>query len=77
MRAAKDLARLPDLIAADVRGNELRRLVHNIAGAAGTFGFAGLGEAAVAIDDDYARDERPSPEAFERLMQALQDVAKD
>lgn len=74
-RAARDLGRLPELVAADPNSNELRRLAHNTAGAAGTFGFAALSRAAIVVDDCYARGETPDPDAFRRLAEAFAAVA--
>ncbi|CAN5127999.1 hypothetical protein BH09PSE1_BH09PSE1_26660 [soil metagenome] len=46
---------------------ELRSLVHNLAGAAGTFGYPMLSKAAAAIDDRYAAGQKPEPALFARL----------
>ena len=53
-RLSEDLARLAALAAQNPRQTqltELGRLVHQLAGAAGTFGFAEIGELASALDD--------------------------
>ena len=75
VRAAQELTQLEALTAAGPDSAELRRLVHNIAGAAGTFGFPVLSEAAIAIDDCYAAGTPPPPETFRTLAQALSDAA--
>ena len=74
IRAGEDLARLRDLRQADDAA-ELRRLAHGIAGAAGTFGFRPLSEAAIVVDDDYVAGRTPTPKAFERLDQELAAAA--
>jgi HPt (histidine-containing phosphotransfer) domain-containing protein len=73
-RSAEDLVRLQALLeAADAR--ELRRLVHGIAGAAGTFGFPALSKAAIVIDDAYVSGLTPDTEDFDRLKRELEAVA--
>jgi HPt (histidine-containing phosphotransfer) domain-containing protein len=74
LRSAEDVARLRSLLEAGDAG-ALRRLVHGIAGAAGTFGFPSLSEAAILIDDDYAAGHRPERAAFDRLERELEAVA--
>jgi HPt (histidine-containing phosphotransfer) domain-containing protein len=73
-RTAEDLIRLRALLAAG-DADELRRLAHGIAGAAGTFGFPKLSEAAILIDDDYVAGRTPDQAAFDRLEQELVAVA--
>lgn len=75
-RAAEDLTRLTALVAGDLAAQELQILTHNLAGAAGTFGYGPLSEAAMAIDDRYASDRLPEPEQITLLQQRLQDVAE-
>lgn len=43
---------------------ELRNMVHNLSGAAGTFGYPALSAAAMAIDDCYAAGATPEPDLF-------------
>jgi HPt (histidine-containing phosphotransfer) domain-containing protein len=74
VRATEDLARLRTLRGAN-DADELRRLAHSVAGAAGTFGFAALSEAAIVIDDDYVAGRTPKPAAFERLEHELEAAA--
>jgi HPt (histidine-containing phosphotransfer) domain-containing protein len=74
LRSVDDLARLKTLLEAKDEV-ELRRLAHGIAGAAGTFGFPALSEAAVVIDDAYMAGRTPSPGAFDRLQRELEAVA--
>jgi len=54
--------------------NELRRVVHGLAGAAGTFGYREIGEAAIALDDKFAAGERVLPADVARLMAALEQA---
>ncbi|NBW11747.1 MAG: Hpt domain-containing protein [Caulobacteraceae bacterium] len=74
LRAAEDLTRLQALRQAGDAA-ELRRLAHGISGAAGTFGFPDLSEAAGRIDDDYVAGQTPTSEAFARLERALEAAA--
>ena len=51
-RALDDLRSVTAWIAADCPPSEsIERLIHNLAGAAGTFGFAELHQAAARVDD--------------------------
>lgn len=75
VRAGEELAQLQTLTAVSSDSVELRRLVHNIAGAAGTFGFPALSQAAIVIDDHYAAGEQPPADSFRTLAQALSDAA--
>ena len=70
-RSANDLERLKVLMQDDLTGKDLRHLVHSLAGAAGTFGFPALSEAAVLIDDDYAAGRTPDRSSFDRLEREL------
>ena len=54
---------------------ELRRLAHNIAGAAGTFGYAALSAAAGAVDDCYALNRVPDTQLLDILDRELAAVA--
>lgn len=74
LRSAGDLARLRDLVQGDLGASDLRHLVHSLAGAAGTFGFPALSEAAVLIDDDYAAGRTPDRASFDRLERELEAV---
>lgn len=47
----------------------LEQTVHNLAGAAGVFGFADLGAAARRLDDLYAADERPTSDDIRALAE--------
>lgn len=73
-RSAEDLARLRTLLKANDHA-ELRRLAHGVAGAAGTFGFPALSEAAIVIDDAYTAERTPEPSDFDRLQRELEAVA--
>lgn len=73
-RSANDLIRLRTLVQGDLLSTELRHLAHSLAGAAGTFGFPALSEAAALIDDDYAAGRTPGRAAFDRLERELDAV---
>ncbi|MFC5344416.1 Hpt domain-containing protein [Brevundimonas staleyi] len=76
-RAADDLARLRVLMTEDLGADELRRLAHNIAGAAGTFGYPALSAAAMAVDDEYVAGRTPNAEHLGLLEQRLAEAASD
>jgi HPt (histidine-containing phosphotransfer) domain-containing protein len=54
---------------------ELMRVVHNLAGAAGIFGFAALSAAAAVIDDGFASGRTPDPKLLDALEAELAAVA--
>ena len=76
VRTAQDLVQFRALIQGDLNAKALRHLVHGLAGAAGTFGFPTLSEAAGLIDDDYAAGRIPLPAALDRLERELRAVAQ-
>lgn len=74
-RCAEDAARLRAHLAGEEEA-ELEQLVHRLAGAAGTFGYTALGEAAQAADATFAAGERPSPEALADLADHLEQMTR-
>ncbi len=54
---------------------ELEHRIHRLAGAAGTFGYAELGEHAQAADAAFAAGERPTAEALVTLAGQLERVS--
>ncbi len=76
VRTAEELHRLEDLRQGDLLAPDLQRLVHNIAGAAGTFGFPALGRVAKAIDDIYFAGGSVDEADFDRLAVELAIVAR-
>lgn len=74
-RVGEDLARLRVLVSGDLHAIELRRLIHNIAGSAGTFGYPELSTRALWIDDRYAAGEAPKLADLAALEAALAEVA--
>jgi HPt (histidine-containing phosphotransfer) domain-containing protein len=54
----------------------LRRLIHGLAGAAGTFGFPRISEMAGVIDDDLSQGREPDPARLEALRAALRDLVR-
>ena len=73
-RAANDLERLRALKAEGPACAELRALVHNMAGAAGIFGYATLSDAAKSVDDCYFEGRAPDAAELALLEQRLADV---
>lgn len=59
------------LVAADPEDADFRATVHRLAGAAGSFGFRELGEAAAAVDLDLGDGRRPPAAAILQLMSRL------
>jgi HPt (histidine-containing phosphotransfer) domain-containing protein len=54
---------------------EVGRVVHRLAGAAGTFGYAEIGDIAIGIDDRLATSGEPVTAAeMRRLLQAIDDA---
>ena len=49
----------------------VRVVIHQLAGAAGTFGYAEIGDIALALDDRLADGMRVSPEDIGALIDAL------
>ena len=76
-RAAADLDCIERLRVTEQTSTDLQRLVHDLAGAAGMFGYPELGQAALAIDDCYARGEAPESGLFDRLVPLLREAAFD
>lgn len=73
-RIRADRAELETLKQGNTRCEELRRLVHNLAGAAGTFGFGELSQAAIEIDDQMASGLAADPASLERLTERLDEA---
>lgn len=54
---------------------DLAALVHGLAGAAGTFGYPEVGDAAIALDDVFVDGGTPAPEALTDLADRLERLA--
>lgn len=54
--------------------NELRRIVHGLAGAAGTFGYRQVGEVAIELDDRFEAGLPVSAVEIARLLTALEQA---
>lgn len=70
-RSESDLQRLREILPTGSDTSELRSLVHNLSGAAGTFGYPALSAAAMAIDDCYASGMMPEAPLFTVLEAEL------
>lgn len=71
-RCVADLERLDRLMReGDQDTGEMQTLVHGLAGAAGTFGFPDISEAAGECDDAFACGDAPDREMLERLAATL------
>ena len=73
-RVADDLAQLETLVAKGMQGDELRNLVHNLAGTAGMFGFPDVSAAAGEIDDQLAAGLATSAASLDRLRASMDAV---
>ncbi|MFN3932130.1 MAG: Hpt domain-containing protein [Brevundimonas sp.] len=73
-RTVADRVELERLAGGDPTGEDLRRLVHNLAGAAGTFGYGALSQAAAEIDDQMAAGRPAEAASLDRLKQKLDEV---
>ncbi len=77
-RIAADRARIAALAAGNpgkVESAELGHLVHQLAGEAGTFGFAEIGALAIALDDALVEG-RPAAEVEPMLARLLAALAE-
>ena len=54
--------------------DQLKRIVHGLAGAAGTFGYGELGDIAIALDDDLVAGKTVAPADIARLLAALEQA---
>lgn len=52
--------------------DELKRIVHGLAGAAGTFGYADLGQIAIELDDTVVAGNAPAAADIARLLASLE-----
>lgn len=73
-RCAEDLAWL-SAWSPDGLLDEAEHRVHRLAGGAGVFGFAELGEAALRLDQFIAAERRVAPELLRELLARLEQVA--
>lgn len=76
IRAIADRAELEVLAQGDRNSADLRRLVHNLAGTAGTFGHAALSCAAIEVDDQMAAGQPANKASLERLKERLDEIAQ-
>lgn len=76
VRAMADRTTLESLLQSDPEGDEFRRLVHNLAGTAGTFGYTALSLAAIEIDDQMASGLPADPASVDRLKARLDEVVQ-
>ena len=53
---------------------ELERIVHGLAGAAGTFGFADVGEIAIELDEAFRAGTAPTIIGIARLLAGLENA---
>ena len=74
-RCRQEQADLSGLLAADDLANpEARRIIHGLAGAAGTFGHMDLSAAAAAADEHYAAGGVPTGGQVQVVLDRLQAV---
>lgn len=73
-RVAGDRVELEALAAKDMHGDELRHLVHSLAGTAGMFGFSDLSVAASEIDDQLAAGMAINAASLDRLRASMDAV---
>jgi HPt (histidine-containing phosphotransfer) domain-containing protein len=70
--AKADAATLEQALAAE-NFTRIEQVAHSLAGAAGIFGLTQIGTAALAIDDRFARGERPERHEVETLIARIHD----
>ncbi|MFK4057907.1 Hpt domain-containing protein [Brevundimonas sp. NPDC046655] len=74
-RCVSDLERIEKLRERDaLNSEELQALVHRLAGAAGTFGFLVISDAAADCDDALVQGQAPDRSKVERLTAALEEA---
>ena len=56
---------------ADIDWNDLTALVHGLAGAAGIFGYPGIGGAARTLDEKFAAGLRPTQDEMAGLVDTI------
>jgi len=54
--------------------DELRQIVHGLAGAAGTFGYGEIGDVAIEIDDRFVAGDAVTAAVIARLLAALEQA---
>ena len=54
--------------------DDLKHIVHSLAGAAGTFGYSEVGDIALGIDDSFATGRKVEAAAMARLLAALEQA---
>ncbi len=74
-RCVTDLERIVRLRERDaLNSEEMQALVHRLAGAAGTFGFPAISDAAADCDDVLAQGQAPDRSKVERLTAAIEEA---
>jgi HPt (histidine-containing phosphotransfer) domain-containing protein len=73
---AADLDRLTRLWADEPTSPEFHGLIHDIAGAAGVFGFTDLSAIAQDINDGHSLGNRPDAVQMEQLFKRLNEAAE-
>jgi HPt (histidine-containing phosphotransfer) domain-containing protein len=73
-RAAIEATALAEALAGG-EAVEVERIAHGLAGAAGLFGFADVGAAAIAVDQDFAAGRPIDTAKVKRLIETLQALA--
>jgi len=74
VRLADDRAQLETLAAKGMQSDELRSLVHSLAGTAGMFGFPDVSAAAGEIDDQLAAGRAINAANLDRLRASIDAV---
>jgi len=77
-QCAKDLARIKSLLASGSPGGreELKRLVHRMAGTAGMLGLANVSVSASELDKALARDSAPDGTEYVQLLATLEQLVR-
>ena len=75
-RCAEDRAAIAEAAAAG-DAERLKHLSHKLTGAAGTFGYPELSEAARIVEDQIDQGEPPTPASLQKLDQILASTASN
>jgi HPt (histidine-containing phosphotransfer) domain-containing protein len=54
--------------------DQLKQIVHRLAGAAGTFGYTDVGDIAIALDDAFVAGNAVAPADIARLLAVLEQA---
>ncbi len=75
-RCSEDLPVLEAALAGEADAETLRRTVHRLSGAAGTFGYNELSHLAGVVDDRLVEDSQPSEAELTELVETVRVLTR-